>query len=234
MTSQKENGFTNILINIIIPVLILNKGAKYGLSPTQALLLALLFPLGNGIYSLVQEKRINFISLLGLMNILLSGVLTLLALDGIWFAVKEAIFPLLIGVFVWFSSFSKKPFFESMFINPALFDIEKLESRLDTEEKKSQFKNLLIKSTQYFSFSFLLSAALNFGLALYIFRPLDTNLGVEEKQNLLNQQLSQNTLYSLVVIMIPSLIFIGIIMYNAITKTKIITGLSMEDLMKKT
>lgn len=233
MTQQKENGFLNILINIIIPVFILNKGSKYGLSATLALSLALLFPLGNGLYSFIKEKRINFISLLGLLNISFSGVLTLLALGGIWFAIKEAFFPLLIGIFVWFSSFSKKPFFETMFINPALFDIDKLNASLESEDKKNNFHQLLVKSTQYFSFSFLLSALLNFILSLYIFKPLNESLTTEEKQLILNQQLSQMTLYSLVVIMIPSLICISFIMYNAFKKIKLITGLSMDDLVKK-
>ncbi len=233
MEQKNENSFKTIILNILLPVLILNKGTKYGLSATQALCLALAFPLGYGIYSLIKEKKINYVSVLGLVNILFSGVLTLLGLGGIWFAVKEALFPLLIGIFVWFSSFRSKPFFETMFINPSLFDIEKLKASLDTETKKTDFKNLLIKSTQYFSYSFLFSAALNFGLSLYIFKPLAETLPLEEKQTILNQQLSQMTMMSMVVILIPSMIFVGIIMYNAFNKTKVITGLSMDDLMIK-
>jgi hypothetical protein len=231
--NSNENNFSNIFVNIIIPVLILNKGAKFGLTPVQALCLALTFPLANGIYSLVKTKKINFISVLGLVNILFSGVLTLLALGGIWFAVKEAIFPLLIGVFVFLSSRSKKPFFETMFLNPAIFNIEKLNENLDTEFKKLAFKNLIIKSTQYLSMSFLLSAALNFVLSLYIFTPLSADLTTEQKQQLLNQQLSHMTMYSMVVILVPTLIFVGLIMYNAFKKTSDLTGLKMDDLMVK-
>ena len=110
---KQQNSFTNILFNILIPVLILNKGHKYGLDAKASVVIALAFPLFFTVKSLVQEKKFDFVSLLGLLNVLISGVLTLLTLGGIWFAVKEAAFPLLIGCFVLASSFTKNPFFQS-------------------------------------------------------------------------------------------------------------------------
>ncbi len=231
MHSSNENNFSNIFINIIIPVLILNKGAKLGLTAVQALLIALAFPLINGVYSLIKDKKVNFISVLGLANILFSGILTLLALGGIWFAVKEAIFPLLIGLFVFASSRTKKPFFETMFLNPSIFQLDKLDAALDSEQKKKDFNTLIVRSTQYLSASFLLSAALNFGLSLYIFTPLSEDLTTEQKQQMLNEQLSHMTAYSMVVILVPTLIFVGFIMYNAFKKTTALTGLKMDELM---
>ncbi len=233
MDSSNENNFSNIFINIIIPVLILNKGAKLGLTAVQALLIALSFPLINGIYSLIKNKKVNFISLLGLANITFSGILTLLALGGIWFAIKEAFFPLLIGIFVFASSRSQKPFFETMFLNPSIFQIDKLNAALDSEEKKKSFHRLIVHSTQFLSLSFLLSATLNFILSLYIFKPLDESLTLEQKQQVLNEQLSHMTAYSMIVILVPTLIFVGLIMYNAFKKTTALTGLKMDDLMVK-
>ncbi len=230
---SNENSFSNIAINIIIPVLILNKGSRLGLNPTQSLLIALAFPLTNGIYSLVKDKKMNYISLLGLVNILFSGILTLLALGGIWFAIKEAFFPLLIGTFVFASSKTKKPFFETLFLNESVFNLVKLHQHLETDEKQKAFRLLLIKSTQYLSLSFVLSAVLNFFLALYIFTPIPESLATVEKQNLLNQQLSEMTLYSLVVILIPTVVCVGIIMYAAFKKITAITGLKMDDLIVK-
>ena len=233
MHSSKDNNFSNIFINIIIPVLILNKGSRLGLTPVQALLIALAFPLVNGVYSLIKDKKVNFISVLGLANILFSGILTILALGGIWFAVKEALFPLLIGVFVFASSRTKKPFFETMFLNPSIFQLDKLDAALDSEEKKNAFEKLIIRSTQYLSLSFLLSAVLNFGLSLYIFTPLAEDVSTEAKQQILNEQLSRMTAYSMIVILVPTLIFVGFIMYNAFKKTTALTGLKMDDLMVK-
>ncbi len=230
---DSSQGFANIFFSVLIPVLILNKGSKYGLTPIQSLVIALTFPLMFGLYSLIKEKKMNYIALLGLLNVLSSGVLTVLALGGIWFAIKEAVFPLLIGVFVYFSSFTTKPFFQSMFLNPAAFDVKRLWESLDSLEKKSQFAVTMKKATQGLSLSFLLSAILNFFLAFVIFKPLPEQLTETEKQDLLNMQLSQMTMYSFVVIMIPILIVVSAVLYMAFKKTTQITGLKLEDLMVK-
>lgn len=229
---SNQSSFSNILFNIIIPVFILNKGSKYGLSPLHALIIALSFPLIFGLYSLYKEKKVNFISVLGLLNILFSGILTLMALEGIWFAVKEAIFPLLIGVFVWFSSFSDKPFFQSLFLNPSAFNVDVIQDKIREFGKDFEFKELMKKSTQWLSVSFLLSAILNFSLALYIFTPIASDLAETEKQDLLNQQLSQMTMYSMFVILIPMMLFVGVILFKSFKKVSSLTQLKMEELFK--
>ncbi len=233
MKSDSSTGFLSIFLNIIIPVYILNNGIKYGLTPQLALIVALAFPLFGGLYSIIKDKKVNFISLLGLLNILISGTLSILTLGGIWFAVKEALFPLLIGLFVYFSSWGKNPFFQTLFLNPAAFDTKAIQNKLSENNQDVGFKKLMKAATQWLSVSFLMSAVLNFFLALYIFKPLADVLSTEDKQNLINQQLSQMTLYSLIVIMIPSVIFLGAILYFSIQKIKIMTGLKTEELFIK-
>ncbi len=230
---SNQSSFSNIIFNIFLPVIILNKGTKVGLTPVYALLIALSFPLCFGLYSLIKEKKMNYIALLGLANILFSGVLTILALGGIWFAIKEAAFPLLIGAFVLGSSFSKKPFFKTMFLNPAAFNVSQITEKLDTADKETSFEKLMRTSTQMLSVSFLVSAVLNFILSLYIFTPLDEALSVSDKQALLNQQLSQMTMTSMAVILVPMMIFVGSILFFAFKKTTRITGLTMDELFIK-
>jgi hypothetical protein len=229
---DSNNSFTHILFNILIPVLILNKGHKYGLDAKVALLIALSFPLFFTTKSLITAKKVDFVSLLGLLNVLVSGVLTLLALGGIWFAIKKAAFPLLIGCFVLGSSFTKSPFFQTLFLNPKTFDVEKVETRLDDDSKKKNFFELMQHLTRWLSLSFLLSAALNFALALHIFVPFSESLTQTQKQELLNEQLGQMTLYSLGIILVPSMIFLGSLLFYAFKKIHNLTGLAAEDLLK--
>ncbi len=230
---KQQNSFTHILFNILIPVLILNKGHKYGLDAKLSVIIALSFPLFFTLKSLIKSRKVDFVSLLGLMNVLFSGVLTLLTLGGIWFAFKEAAFPLLIGCFVLGSSFTKNPFFQSLFLNPTTFDVDKVEAQLNSESKKQDFHLLMKHLTQWLSISFLLSAFLNFTLALHIFTPLSESLSVEQKQQLLNEQLSQMTLYSLGVILVPSMIFLGALLFYSFKRINQLTGLSADDLLKK-
>ncbi|WP_374030368.1 VC0807 family protein [Bdellovibrio bacteriovorus] len=134
----KENGLLNIVFNIVLPVLILNKLSKF-IGPFWALVLALAFPLGYGAYDLIKRKKFNAFSALGLLNVLLTGGLALLGLHGFWFAVKEAAFPALVGLFVLGSAFTKK----TIHRNPVP------ESRTDeggsfrrTPERKGQTKRI--------------------------------------------------------------------------------------------
>lgn len=229
---KQQNSFGHILFNILIPVLILNKGHKYGMDAKAAVVVALAFPLFFTVKSLIQNRKFDFVSLLGLLNVLISGILTLLTLGGIWFAVKEAAFPLLIGSFVMASSFTKNPFFQSLFLNPSTFDVEKVEQRLDTLEKKTQFSELMKILTRWLSLSFLFSATLNFILALSIFTPLGEALTEAQKQETLNEQLSQMTLYSMGVILIPSMIFLGSLLFYSFRQINLLTGLTTEELLK--
>ncbi len=229
----KENSFTHIFFNIIIPVLILNKGHKWGLDPRAAVLIALSFPLFFTLKSWFFSKKINFVSLLGLLNVVISGTLTLLTLGGIWFAVKEAAFPLLIGAFVLGSSWSDKPFFQTLFMNPTTFDIDKVNERLTTDEKRFQFLDLMKTTTRWLSVSFLMSAFLNFVLAIRIFTPLADALTESKKQEILNEQLSHMTLYSLGVILLPSMLFLGGLLYYTFKKINHLTGLTTDELLLK-
>ena len=230
-STTSENGFSSIFINIIIPVFILNKGHTYGLSAKQSLLLALAFPLIGGAFTYIKEKKFNFIALLGLINIVASGTLSILGLGGIWFSIKEAVFPLLIGIFVLISSFKTEPFFMQLFLNPQAFNVNLITTKIKENNKEEEFKILMKKSTLWLSGSFLMSAILNFSLAHYIFKPIDEAITLDQKQILLNQQLGQMTLYSMIVILIPSIIFLGCILYFAFKQLKNLTGLKLEQLL---
>ncbi len=118
-------------------------------------------------------------------------------------------------------------------MNPATFDIQKIEARLETADKKIQFHNLMKLTTQLLSVSFLMSSVLNFVLSLRIFTPLDEALTSTEKQQILNEQLGQMTLYSLGVILVPSVLFLGGIMYFAFRRINQLTGLTTEELILK-
>src|SRR5687768_7595101 len=96
---ERENPLVNILFNIVLPAVILAKlSSPERLGPVNGLLLGLAFPLGYGIWDFARKRKANVFSVLGFVSILLTGSFGLMQLDGIWFAVKEAAIPLLIGL----------------------------------------------------------------------------------------------------------------------------------------
>lgn len=236
VTSEKvnpktENAFLNLAFNIVIPVVILNKGsAAWGALP--ALLLALFFPISYGLFDILRRKKINFFSILGLLNVGVTGGLALSGLGGIWFAVKEAAFPALIGLFVAGSAFTEKPFIRTLVLNPQAMNWPLVDEKLKSLRRESEFLSLLKSATFLLSGSFAISAFLNFWLAVRIFVPLDPSLTAEQKSVHLNEQIAQMTSVSMGVIFIPSVIILmGIMFYlfRGITKT---TGLSLQEILK--
>ncbi|TNG02820.1 MAG: MFS transporter, partial [Gammaproteobacteria bacterium] len=107
-SEHKPRPLLDLVFSVVIPAFILMKlSGEAELGPVNALLLALAFPLGLGLYELIRFRKYNFISILGLVSVLLTGGIGLLELDAHWLAVKEAMIPGLIGSIVLIMSFTK-------------------------------------------------------------------------------------------------------------------------------
>jgi hypothetical protein len=206
---QKENPLLSVAFNIFIPVIILNKGNSF-LGATLALVIALSFPLIYGVNFAIKARKVNFIALLGFLNVLFSGGFALIGLTGIWFAVKEAVFPLLIGIFVLISAWTSRPFMKIMMLNPQVFRMDFFEEK--TRACKSDVEFLFKQTTWMFSGSFVLSAILNFGLAYRIFLEIDPALSSEAQRQLLNEQIASMTLWSMLFIALPMMIVTAMLM----------------------
>ncbi len=217
------------MFNIILPVVILNKGSHWlPFSETVILLVSLSFPVTYGLYEWFKFKTKNWLSVFGTLSVLFTGGLALLKVEGIWFAVKEAAFPALIGVFVWASSLSRRPFFKYMLQSSGVFNWPLVTSRLKPDQQH-MLKALFKKYTQLFSLSFFLSAVLNFFLAFYIFsKKPPVAVPVAED---LNQKIADITWLGFVVIGLPMTAVAVIIFVFFIKKLTHITGLSTEQIL---
>ena len=235
---RNENAFLNLAFNIVLPVFLLNKltdplkNHLGDFGPTAALLVALAFPLAYGVYDYLKRKKKNVLSLLGFLNILLTGGLALFQLKGIWFAVKEAAFPLLIGLFVYLSIHRKKPFIELFVYNENLLNLSLIEEKLQENGRNEDIYRHLKTSTVFLAGSFLLSAVLNFVLARVIFVPIDETLPKSEYGAILNQQIADMTWLSWFVIMIPSMLCLFAILWHLFAGIQKMTGLKLNDLVR--
>lgn len=226
------HGLISVIFNIVLPVMILHRlSAPWG--ALRALYFALAFPVAFGIFDYFKAKKLNWLSLLGLVNVSVTGSLAVLGLGGLWFCVKEAFFPFLIGLFVFISAFGSKPFIKTIFFNPQLLHLEKIEGALSEIKNRDLFERHLKNSTLLLSASFFLSAALNFFLSLRIFTDLDPTLTSEQKSLVLNSQIAQMTQWSFMVILGPSLIFLIFILWHLLRGIRQLTGLTTEDILKQ-
>lgn len=227
---KNENAFINLLFNIILPVLILNRlGAHIGALPS--LFLALSAPLAYLLWDLWQKKKINYFSVLGLINVSLTGGLAVLQIGGFWFWIKEAAFPTLVGLFVMGSRWSSKPFIETLILNPQVVNKELIQSRITERGHEQSLFTLTRTSTVWLSGSFFISATLNFFLAQRIFTPIDPVLSGEARSLALNDQIAEMTKWSFPVIFLPSVLFLMVLMFFLIRRLKRLTGLTLEEII---
>jgi hypothetical protein len=230
---KPENPVLNLLFNIALPVFVLNQLTKRlgPDGPLIALIVAILIPIGYGIYDYIVRKKNNAISILGIVNVAFTGGFALLKLDGWWFAIKEAAFPLLIGIAVYISVIWNKPFLKMLFWNENVFRVQAIEARLQERQTEGQLQGLFRRATSLFAFSFFLSAILNFVLAARIFTEIDKTLSEAAQSDLLNQQIAKMTWQGYVVIALPMMVFMGFVLWYLMSRLTKMTGLKLEELL---
>ncbi len=226
-TKSLLNVLTNLAFSIAIPIFILNS-PKVPFTPETRLMIAILFPLLYGAFEWWKTKKHNLIALLGLVNVVITGGFGLLQLGGIWFSLKEATFPLLIGIFVLVSGFQGSPLFGKMLMSPEVFKTEKLEDKLKLLKKTSEFDHLVLNSNHFLAVSFFISALLNFIIAEQTFTPIDAALEATQRATILNEQIALMHKRGFLGIALPSMIMmLGLLAYY-FKRIEKITGESID------
>ncbi len=229
---KKENPFYNILFNIILPVLILNKGKDFFPAEDAAvysLLLALAFPFIYGCKDYIVSKKINIISLIGVIGVALTGGLALLQLKGIYFAIKEAIIPLFIAIVVLGSIPYKKPLISLFLFQSSLFKKDLIYEKLKEHNKEKEFQMLMNKTTIWLAGSFLLSALLNFIIGLIVFKNINPDLKEAVQRQILNEQIADMTWMGYVFIAFPLSFITIFILWYILKHLKQMTGLDFKE-----
>jgi len=196
---------------------------EHRLGPMWALILALSLPLGYGIYDLVSRKKWNVFSVIGVVSTALTGGLGLFKLSGFWFAVKEAAVPLVLGAALPISQRAGQPLVKTLVCNDQVLDMPRVESALDSANARPAFERLLSHVGWIIAGSFVLSAALNFALALWI---LKSPAGTPE----FGEQLGRLTALSYPIITLPCMVVMFFGMWKLLTGLERITGLKGEEL----
>lgn len=225
--AKKNNQLLELIINIVIPSLILMKlSAEQYLGTANALLLALAFPLGWGLYDLLRNRKTNFIAILGLVSILLTGGIGLLHLDAQWLAVKEAAIPGLIGIAVLASTRTRYPLIKTVLYTPAVIDVAKVQQHLEQRGNTRQFETRLLKATYLLSATFFFSSVMNYVLAKWI---VTSPSGTEA----FNEELGRMTLLSYPMIAIPSLVMMMAVLYYISRGMRELAGLSFTEALRQ-
>jgi intracellular septation protein A len=224
-TPYKSRPLVDLIVSVILPSFILMKlSGENQLGVTGGLIVALAFPLGWGLFELVQHKKFNFIALLGLVSVLLTGSIGLFELDNKWLAIKEAAIPGIIGIAVLVSTFTPYPLVRALMFNASILDVDKMHQKLEENNSTAEFESKLMKATYFIAGSFAFSATMNYLLAKWI---VTSPSGTEA----FNEELGELALYSYPVIALPSMVMMMAIFYYLWRSIRKATGLKLEDLI---
>ncbi len=222
---KEENPMVSIMLNVVIPVVILTflSKDKY-LGPLWGLIAALILPIGYGLHTLVKERRADFISIIGIVSVLLTGVFGILKLPPEWIAIKEAAVPLIIGLAIVISLWTPCPLIRKILMSEKLFNVERLHEKLRELNNESKFEKRLVGLTWGLASSFFLSSALNYALAKIV---LKSEPGTEA----FTAEIGKMTGLSYIVIMIPSMAVMILVLIALIKTLTHLTGLKLDDLL---
>jgi len=248
----QENPLTNILVNVIVPVLALSYLSKdpdllerlgktvrpWHLGPAKAMAVALALPIGYGIWFFARHKAANFFSVVGLASVALTGGLTLYLWndDGTvkahaaeLFGIKEASIPLVLGLAIFLSHWTKTPLLNAFLYSPQIFDIKRIERAVRERDAEPAYARLLFSSTIIFASSFLVSTVLNFFLALFFLGDIDTRAANALEQY--NAGVAKLTGWGFAVIGAPVLVLLFLVLWRLVRSLHRITGLDTEEIL---
>jgi hypothetical protein len=224
---KQESLLLNLVCNIILPTLILTKlSGEHYLGIKLAIVVALAFPLVYGLHDFITRGKLNFFSGLGVISVSLTGGISLLEMDAIYIAIKEASIPGVLGIATLLSLKTSQPLIHTFVLNDKVFDVARINQALDANNCLAKFDQLLINASWILAGSFFLSSLLNYLLAVII-------LTAEPGTVSFNEQLGKMTALSFPVIALPAMaVMMGNVIY-LFKGIKKLTGLDLESIVKQ-
>lgn len=220
---HKPRPLIDILVSIVLPSLILMKASgEDQLGPTGALLVALAFPVLYGLHDLIRFGARNFVAVLGVISVLLTGGIGLLEIDARWLAVKEAAVPLAIGIGVIVANKLGYPLVRKLLFNPTVMNVERIHRELDARGNRATFEKRLDNANYLFAGTFLFSSVMNYVLARLIVKS-------DSGSQAFNEELGRMTLLSYPAIAIPSMVMMLCIFWFIWRTVNKLTGLKLEE-----
>ena len=215
-----------LFVTFVIPLVILLRFSKESqLGATNAMLLALAFPVACELYNVVlSHKKPSLLSLLSIGGILVTGLISLLGLSEGWLAIRRSV-PYLFGALViLISVWIKHPIVQAALSQMLDMDLINDEAK---KAKKTDLLKVLVDRTAYRLSGLLVLVT----IASYIMTRIVISAPTQSEA--FNQEYAKLRLLSLPIISLPLLIGVVVIVMNLLSKLEKLTGIEGEALLKK-
>ena len=237
-SAKQDSLIVQMLFNIVFPYVILvflKKDSFFGVFLSELVgdgksfnkftfILALAFPIGYGCKDFFSRQKINFFSILGTVNIALTGGMGLLEFPPEQIAIKEAAVPGLLGLAILISIKTPFPLVKSIIYNEQIMNVKEIERQLAQRNNKLAFEKSLTVSTLIIAGSSFLAATTNYFLAIFILKSIP---GTEE----FNDELARMIALSIPVNAMPALVVSMFGFYYTYRNIRKYTGLGFEEIL---
>ena len=225
--AKQESLLVNLACNLLIPTLILTKlSSDSYLGIKLAIVIALSFPIIYGVHDFFSRGKLNFFSGLGVVSVTLTGGISLMELDAIYIAIKEASIPAIFGLATLLSLKTSQPLIHTFLLNEAILDLQGINQALAKNGRTQDFDKLLVNASWILAGSFFLSSLLNYLLAVII-------LTAEPGTVAFNEQLGKITALSFPVIALPAMLVLTADLFYLFRGITRLTGIPLEGIIKQ-
>ena len=190
--------------------------------------IALIFPVAYFIYDFFKRKNVNIISILGFINVLLTGGIGIFGerfgLSKNWFIIKEGALPSFIGLGLIILRKFRKNLFNKILLNDIIFNNYKINNSIKYEEQ-NKFESIVHRAGSHFIAGLFISSFIQFILASLI---VTSNPG----ESSFNEQVGTMTWVSFLAVFVITMSVVGKGYLGLISGVEKITGLKKEDFLK--
>lgn len=235
----------NILLSVLAPVMVLDHCSVAGpklwqMGTAPAMCLALSLPLGFGLWTFITSRKVEPLTLFGLLGTILTGVVTIYANTGTgdairpdtpwWYAAKEAAIPLLLCGAVMVTARRQDSLLRLLLYSDAIFDITTIEKHVAEKGAQQPYDALLWRASLFLGLSLVFSAVGNFILSLCFLLPVLDQPAAQQALEY-NYAVGRMTWWGYLVIGVPLLITLIGVLRHLIAKLEALTGLDRDHLM---
>ncbi len=225
VATKSSHAPLQLVVSFIIPIIILSRFSNdSSLGPTYSLLLALAFPIAYELYSYKKTKKPSLLSALAIGGILVTGVVTLLGLSEGWLAIRRSIPYIAVGTALLISIFIKRPLLPAVL--PSLLDMDRVNEVIVRKHLQSLFNKKL-------NFIGYMLTALLFLVAVVSYVLTTAIITSQTGSTLFNVEYAKLRLLSILFVTLPLVIGITAISVYLMKVIEKLTGIDVEELLKK-
>ncbi len=216
--------YTQLVFGFVIPtVVLLYFSDDSRLGPLWGMVVALAFPLALELYSLSTRRKVSYLSIAAIVGILLIGAISVLGLNEQWLAVRRAAIYIVGAVAIAGLLRFRYDLIEKGLAT--MLDMDAIRNAIQ-KDADAKYRRLVTWTVSGYALLLLILGVWTYVLTI-VFISAPTN------SSEFNAQYAELRLLSLAVVSVPLLIGATGLLMNLLIKLERMTGLSLEQLMKK-